>query len=126
MRTPDSAVPPVDAVLEAVRRAIERSSLRRVAEEVDLAPTALSKLLKGAPPRASTVRKLREWYVRRAAYIADTDENTLRAALMVLLQGVPKGKSRYRAVDAVLNTLENAHRESGGRPPEWIRKLREE
>lgn len=125
MRAPGGPVP-LDTLLEAVRAAIEQTSLRRVADAVDLAPSALSKLLEGSPPRKSTERKLREWFLRQGSRSGDTGDATVRAALDVLLKGIPEGKHLERTLDAVLKAIETAHVNHGGQPPGWIARLREE
>jgi hypothetical protein len=84
--------PPLDRIRETIRRASEGDrSLRSIARELEMVPTALTNFLEGANPRASTRRKLVEWYVLNAAETRDGSLDTASAAVAVLLEWVPLG-----------------------------------
>ena len=85
-----------------------------------LSHPSLRALLDGSEPRASTLRKLVEWFLRyQAAGAGDADRETIQAALSLLLRHVPE----ERQVDArreLLNALKRISEASGAAPPEWL------
>jgi hypothetical protein len=114
-----SAPPSVHVLRESVRRAVAASSLRAVADQIGLSHRGVRLFVLGSVPRKSTLRKLREWYVRRGAEMHQVSEETVAAALEVLLGGVPE-KIRREAERAVLEVVRQAHSEAGLRQPDWI------
>lgn len=115
---------PDDVLREAARRAVARTSSRAVARDVGLSPTGLDLALNTSVVwRASTRRKLTDWFIRQAADAAESDAATVRAALDVLLEKVPGGE-REQARAALLAAVEALHRERGREPPRWVGELR--
>jgi hypothetical protein len=114
----------LDVVRQALRSAVERDGLRPVARAVGLTPTGLTKALDpSTSPRGSTQTKMREWYVRNAGALGPT-EQTVRAALAVLLDGVPEA-SMGDAIGEVVGVLRRLYRSVGVAPPEWMGQVGE-
>lgn len=116
-----SAAPilPVPVLREAVRRAVEASSARAVAEAVGLSHRGVLLFLGGSEPHAKTVRKLSEWFVRNAAEMGLVDAETASAIVTLLVSGLPEGDREGVRAD-LLNLLREAHRRSGTDPPAWL------
>jgi hypothetical protein len=115
---------PVDVLRDGARRAVETTNLRVVAGDLGMSARGLLKFLDGRPPRARTLVKLRDWYVRRASGTAEVTHEAALAALAVLLDGVPPRNMR-RGATAVLESVRLNYREAGVEPPEAIAKLLE-
>jgi hypothetical protein len=113
---------PLVAIRRALAEAVERTGLRPVARDVGVAHPSLLALLEGSEPRASTVRKLVEWFLRyQAAGAGDADRETIQAALSLLLRHVPE----ERQADArreLLDALKRISEASGAPRPEWLRE----
>ena len=123
MHPPERRIP-VEGIREAARLAVEAGSLRSVARQVGMSPMGLRHFIDGRAPYASTLRKLNTWYVQHADGRRDLSEAAARAALSVLLDAIPE-PSRDQAAAALLDTLEQVHREYGARPPAWLARLRD-
>jgi hypothetical protein len=120
---PMSAVS-IDVIRAAVRTAIENSSVRQVARDVGMSPTGLTMALEAENPRAATMRKLREWYVRWAATERAIDPISVRAALDLLLGDLP-ARARDSFAERLLSEIEDLYRASRLKVPEWVTSLRE-
>jgi hypothetical protein len=53
----------LNLIRNSVQRAVQESSLRRVARQIPMSPMGLQHFLNGASPYLATARKLRRWYV---------------------------------------------------------------
>jgi hypothetical protein len=53
---------PVQAIRDAARYAVARTSLRAVAQQIPMSPMGLQQFINGASPYQATVRKLASWY----------------------------------------------------------------
>jgi len=115
---------PTDEVLRAsLRRAVAASSLRTVAEQVGITHRGLQLYITGeSRPRAVTARKFREWYVRDASAYGGADEVTARAAIDVLLAGLPED-GKGRATVGLIDVVRQAFRHAKMDPPDWTTKL---
>jgi hypothetical protein len=82
----------------------------------------LQAFLDGTTPQARTRRKLREWYVREAAISRDVTEDSIRAALALVLDGVPDGKVRA-AEKRLVALVEKVYKDAGIDPPKWVGRL---
>lgn len=122
-RAPRSASVSVALLLEALRNAAEKRTLRELAAELEMAWSGVGKLLKGANPRPKTVGKLRSWFLREGWRYVDADADHARGALDVLLTGVPLGPERDRAVAAIVDAVRAARRDTGSPPPGWTESL---
>jgi hypothetical protein len=105
--------------------AVERTSMRAVARNVGLSARAVDLFLSGSKPRLATQVKLRAWYVRSASAMREHDAETVRAALDVLLSGLPEG-ARRKLLPELLERIQEEHRAVGVPVPKWIAALKRE
>ncbi|HEY0024751.1 MAG TPA: hypothetical protein VGB24_17690 [Longimicrobium sp.] len=110
---------PVNAIRDAVRRAAAATSVRSVARGSGLSDQGLKYFLEGGEPRAGTLRKLTEWYVRDAAKLGELDAETVQAALSVLLADMtePQLSATRRAV---LDAIREGYKAMGRDVPGWL------
>ena len=114
----------VEAIREAVRLAIEASSLRKVARAVGMSPMGLKHFAAGTKPYSATYRKLLAWHAVYVAEAGGFSVETVRGALEVLTDGLPEsGRARAKAV--LIDDVSKLHAEFGTRPPAWLAKLRD-
>jgi len=125
MRPPRASVS-VDTLRYAAARAVERSSLRKVADEMGMAPSWLDGFIDGrtAAPRSQTLRKLREWLTREMASLAEVSEASAAASLSLLVEGLLTETDRAEARRALLDLLAGRYAEQGALP-DWIEALRD-
>lgn len=124
MTPPRIPVTPVELLRAAVRRAAEASSYRRVAREAGLSPRALQMFVDAESlPRAKTLHRIRDWYVRRAA-ATEASEDSAAAALALLLHEVAGEPARAQAMDEALDFFERLYAREKVPPPAWIERLR--
>lgn len=95
-----SAAPGVAVLRDAVRHAVEATSLRAVAAQIGLTHHSVRNFLNGSSPHASNVRKLREWYVREAASAPEPSTDTVEAALSILTEATGRQARELRSEDA--------------------------
>jgi len=120
MRGPGSGVP-VSVILAAVRERVAETSLRQTAREVGMSPTGLQRVLdSGGSSWMKTAGKLQRWYVRRGANAGSVDPDTARAAISILLSGMPE-RDRPRVRRGLLAYLAEVH--GHDRIPDWLDKL---
>jgi hypothetical protein len=116
----------VAALRAAVLDAVSRTSLRAVAGEVGTTPPTLTQFLEGSHPRPPTMSKLREWYFSlAAAHAGDVSLVTARAALLVLLEGLPE-RERTAVLRKFIDSLLRAHRRQRTAIPPWLQSLSED
>jgi hypothetical protein len=118
--------PSVADLRYAAARAVERSSLRKVAREIGMAPSWLDAFLhaRQLDQRAQTMRRLRDWYVRESAALREIDAATAGAALSVLVAGLLEESERRNAWSDLVTRLKLAYLENGPLP-DWLRDLDE-
>jgi hypothetical protein len=114
---------PIDVIRRELERAVDQTSLRQVAREVGLSPRGLSLVMAGSRTLRKTSRKLRDWYVRRAAVVGPSPE-LAAAALDILLEGLGSVGREHAAV-AILGVIESMHRSEDAPPPSWLDGVRE-
>lgn len=126
MRSPRAPVS-VETLRYAAARAVERSSLRRVADDMGMAPSWLDNFIDGrtAVPRSQTLRKLRDWYVRNAAALAQVPDESAPAALSLLVDGLMAEEERRQATAEVREVLARFYARQGA-VPDWLRKMEDE
>ena len=119
--------PSVEAIRYAAQRAVARSSLRKVAAEMEMAVSWLNAFVEGKDTalRSQTKRNLREWYVRAAPELAEQDRDTAAAALTFLSGGLLEEDERRAAYTRLLQALGRAYADAGPLPG-WIRALLDE
>jgi len=112
-----------DALRAALRRAVDASSIRIVAEQVGLTPRGLQLYMDGeGRPRDLTLRKLREWYLREAGTWTGTREGTARAAIAVLVDGLPRAE-QDRVAGEIADAVRGAYERVKLSPPQWLAKM---
>lgn len=121
MPSPDPRVP-VSAIREAARRAVAETSLRAVARAIPMSPMGLQHFINGTSPYRATLRKLTAWYVNRGASRGEFSEDTARAALALLLDGIPEPE-QPAARASLLERLVRIHRDARTEPPAWLERL---
>jgi len=114
---------PIEAIRQAARLATEATSLRAVARAVGMSPMGLKHFLEGRRPYSATLRKLNVWFVAHSVEELGFGEDAARAALAVLLDGIPE-EGRDEATRVVLDDLWRSHRHFSSRPPQWLVALR--
>lgn len=125
MTPPDSRRVPIEAIREAARRAVAENSLRAVARAIPMSPMGLQHFINGTSPYRSTLRKLTAWYVNRGASRGEFSEETVLAALAILLDGLPDEQqpaARTELLDRIAGLYEAARTDV----PHWLRRLRDE
>jgi AcrR family transcriptional regulator len=115
----------VEAVRAAARLAIEATSLRAVARAVDMSPMGLRHFVDGTQPYSATRRKLIAWYAVYQAEAGGFSAESVRAALVLLTDGLPES-GRARAAAVLLDEIGKLHAAAGTRPPAWLADLRED
>ena len=121
MAPPDPRAP-VAAIREAARRAVAETSLRAVARAIPMSPMGLQHFINGTRPYRATLRKLTAWYVNRGASRGEFSRDTARAALALLLDGIPE-PHQAAARAALLERLLRIHRDARTEPPAWLESL---
>jgi hypothetical protein len=116
--------PTVQAIRYAAQRAVARSSLRKVAGEMEMAVSWLNGFVLGRETelRAKTLRNLREWYVRNAPELVEQDTGSAAGALEFLVGGILEEDERAKAYGRVLRALARGYSDQGPLP-EWVRAL---
>ena len=125
--SPPNFSAPVDAIRDALKLAVEATSLRSVAREVGMSPMGLRNFVSGRSltSYSATVRKLNAWYVTHAATRGVfSSETSARAAIVLLLEAISEDR-RPRVAADLLDWLAERHREIGVPPADWLGKLRE-
>lgn len=125
MTRPDLPHVPLAAIREAARRAVAETSLRAVAKRVPMSPMGLQHFINGTHPYRSTLRKLTAWYVNRGASRGEFSEDTARAALAILLDGLPEER-RAEARALLLERLAASYAAARAELPAWLERLRAE
>ena len=115
----------VEAIRAAAKLAIEATSLRAVARAVDMSPMGLKHFVGGTHPYSATLRKLIAWYAVHQAEAGGFSAESVRAALVLLTDGLPEARRPAAAVE-VLDVIQRLHVEAGSRPPAWIATLRDD
>lgn len=108
-------------IREALRFAIQRASLRRVAAQVGMSPTGLQQFVDGAKPYGKTREKVRAWFYR-ATGSSNLAADDAAGALRRLVCTLPEPD---RGVHRMLDSVEAAYVEAGMYAPEWVGRVRE-
>jgi hypothetical protein len=117
--TPDLRRIPVEAIREAARRAVAQTSLRAVARAIPMSPMGLQHFINGTSPYRGTLRKLTAWYVNRTGSRGEFSEETVRAALAILLDGIADERQPAARVQ-LLSLLVQQHEKAGTEAPAWL------
>lgn len=111
--------PALDALRDAVERAVRARSLRRVSREIGITHGAVMLFIGGSKPRTTTLRKLHAWYVREGTRKAvELPDDVTRAALGLLLEPF-LGKAWENVVSRITGVVRQAAGETGIQTPGW-------
>jgi hypothetical protein len=115
----------VSVLRQAAREAMERTSSRAVARDVDMSPLGLREFIAGAEPRSATIRKLTAWYIRQREHGSDApvDADTAEAAIAFLLEHIP-AQHRGDVRAALIQLIDSKGRQVGAPEPAWMSDLR--
>jgi hypothetical protein len=118
--------PSVPAIRYAARRAVARTSLRKVAAEMGMAVSWLNGFVDGKERtlRAKTMRQLREWYLRSGAGLSKLDADTATSAIDVLTGGLLDDGARSQLHQTLVQAVADAY-SSSGNTPDWVKTLKE-
>jgi hypothetical protein len=116
---------PVSVLRQAAREAMDRTSSRAVARDVEMSPLGLREFIAGAEPRSATIRKLTAWYIRQREIgsNAPVDAPTAEAAIAFLLEHVPS-QHRDEVRTALLGLIDSEGKRRGVAEPAWMSGLR--
>jgi len=102
---------------------VAATSLRKVAREIGMSATGLSKFLDGNAPYLPTLNRLRNWYLRHAASPeGGLSEEDAYAAVALLVHDLAPD-ARQGAIEAVLSCMREGYQRSGQPVPGWIDEL---
>jgi hypothetical protein len=111
---PDKATFSLAAVRDAVRRRVEQTSIRVVAEEIGMSPSGLHVLLGGSRPHAKTRAKLVEWYLElraadqpRANAVSPGDVDAALRLLTVYVQQDGRKSVKERRIREIVRRFES-------------------
>lgn len=110
---PSRAAFGIKTLREAVRRRVEETSIRAVAEEIGMSPSGLHVLLNGSAPQPATREKLVSWYAeqRRVRPSGDAvSKADVDAALCLLVQYVrqdTRTEAQVKRIHEIVRRLES-------------------
>lgn len=110
MRIASESGVPLSLLLHALRRGVEQSSSRAVAEEVGITHRGLGMILKGSRLQARTLVKVEAWYVLRGS--GEQRSARIAEAFELLLDAIPEDQRRG-AIQRVRSLLRKLHDEMG-------------
>ena len=116
----------VRVLRQAAREAMERTSSRAVARDVDMSPLGLREFIAGAEPRSATIRKLTAWYIRQREHGSDApvDAETAEAAIAFLLEHI-SSQHRNEVRMAVIGLIDSEGKRRGAVEPAWLAEIRD-
>ena len=112
----------------AVRRAVERSSIRDVAQQSGMSHGGIHNIVTGTTNRTNggTIRKLRDWYLRQWAKGGDGLTPEVAAYLIEqVLAAIEPGARKAAALDLV-RSLESLYANHQAPRPAWLSAVRNE
>jgi hypothetical protein len=116
---------PWPAVRAAVRRELERASLRKLARKIGVNSTTLHGFVTlGSVPQARNADKLLAWFNALAPERRGGPPARARVVSAILLEGLAD-EERGPVLATVTTALWDAHARGGTTPPEWVAWLRE-
>ena len=115
----------IEFLREALRRRVEKTSVRQVAAEVKMSHGGVYNLVAGTVvPYGKTLAKLRAWYLEQStAGGAGLTVPAARYLIDQMLAAVPQFM-RPAAGAALLEHLESVHGRFGVPVPPWVEELR--
>ena len=120
--------PSMDRIREHARRAVARTSLRKVAKAAGVKVGATKKFVDGSVPYERNARLWKKWYARELREgVAGTPDTALAAddaavILDLLLWSVPE-EQREAARQETLLSMRLIHSRRALTPPAWVLEL---
>lgn len=120
--------PSMDRIREHARRAVARTSLRKVAKAAGVKVGATKKFVDGSVPYERNARLWKKWYARELREgVAGTPDTALAAEdaaviLDLLLWSVPE-EQREAARQETLLSMRLIHSRRALTPPAWVLEL---
>ncbi|HEX8907089.1 MAG TPA: hypothetical protein VF771_19720 [Longimicrobiaceae bacterium] len=117
----------IEFLRDALRRHVEKTSVRQVAEEVGMSHGGVHNFVyRNVMPYGKTLAKLREWYVEQSTH--DGNGMKVEVALYVIDQMLASVPASVRAGAGVelLDTLVELHGKFGVPVPPWVDHVRED
>lgn len=113
-------------LVSAARRAVERSSVRDVADKAGMSHGGLHNLITGKTVRinGATVRKLRAWYLREWAAGGDSLTPEVASYLVEQVVAPISGTERADAVLELVRAVERMYDARGAPRPAWLGAIR--
>jgi hypothetical protein len=105
-------------IVQALKRAVDSSSLRSVAAEVGMTHRGLGKVLKGSRCQARTLRKLEAWYQNRGRALEASLPVSSSLDALVRMLAAEQGELVNPQVKELLREIYERH---GLTPPKEIR-----
>jgi len=118
----------MDRIREHARRAVARTSLRKVAKAAGVKVGATKKFVDGSVPYERNARLWKKWYARElregAAGVPDTALAAADAAMILdlLLWSIPE-EQREAAKQETLLSMRLIHTRRSLTPPAWVLEL---
>lgn len=117
----------IEFLREALRRRVEQTSIRHVAQEVNMSHGGIYNLVIGkVVPYGKTLAKLRAWYLAQWAQGGEgLSTDAARYLIEQMLGSIPRALRAQAGVE-LLDGLEALYRKYGLPPPAWLHELRRE
>lgn len=111
----------------AVRRAVERSSIRDVAKQSGMSHGGIHNIVTGTTSRTygATVRKLRDWYLRQWAQGGDGLTPEVAAYLVEQAVAAIEPRARRAAALDLVRSLEDFYTSHQAPRPAWLSAVRD-
>ena len=115
-------------LLAAVRRAVARSSIRDVARQSGISHGGIHNIVMGTTNRTygSTVRKLRDWYLRQWAQSGDGLTPEVAAYLIEQVLAAIEPRARNAAALELVRSVEAIYTSHSAPRPAWLSVVRNE
>ena len=112
----------------AVRRAVERSSIRDVARQSGMSHGGIHNIVTGTTSRTygATIRKLRDWYLRHWARGGDGLTPEVAAYLIEQVVAAIEPGARSAAALDLVRSLESIYASHQAPRPAWLSAVRDE
>jgi phage terminase small subunit len=120
---PSATPEQLETIRGAILRHVADTSLRHAAREIGLSPSGLSNFLtRVSTPYGKTRAKLLAWFSRHGWQMLDSSEAAARAALALLVEGLPE-EGRDDTRRKIVEAIRHAHLRHYTQPPAWLEHL---
>lgn len=117
----------IEFLREALRRRAEQTSIRNVADEVNMSHGGVYNLVTGqVVPYGKTLAKLRDWYLGQWAQGGEgLSTEAAHYLVQQMLLAIPRSRRAGAGVE-LLDAMEEVYRRYGTPPPPWLADLRDD